>query len=158
MAGVTAGQWLMAASTAVSAASSYSQGKAREAAAEREAQRIEENARRREEQGELEAAERRRQKRIALSDARAAQAASGGTTTSGMALTQQGKLAREYEYNALASIYDARVDAQGLRGQASGRRTEGRLARRASTGKSLSTALRGGSDLYQSYQTEQENS
>lgn len=146
------GTWLMAASTAVSAGSAYAQGQAAESSAQFEAQQIEQNALRREEQGEMEAAEQRRQKRIALSDARAAQTASGGTTTSGMALTQQGKLAREFEYNALASIYDARVDAQGLRRQAAGRRFEGRTARRAGTGRALSTALRGGADTYQSIQ------
>lgn len=140
--------WFMVASTALSAGSAYKQGKAADQMAEYEAAQIDANAERVAAAGIKRAEEQRRQKRIALSDARAAQASAGGSTTDAGALDQLGRIGSIFEYNAMEELYGASLDQQGLYNQVAARRTEGGIARRSGTMSALSTILSSAGSIY----------
>lgn len=136
------------ASTALSAYSSYQQGKAADEAAQYEASQLTANAERAAADGLRRAEEVRRQKRIALSDARAEQASGGGTTTDAGALDQLGRLGGIFEYNALEQIYGSQADASGMYAQAAASRFKGDMAKRTGTTAALSTVLSSAGSIY----------
>jgi len=141
---------LSAVATTVSAVGSYQQGKAQQEQSEIAAAEMERNAQDRVREGLLKAQETRRQKAIALSNARAQQAGSGGSTTSGVSLRQQGDIAGIYEFNAAEQEYASQREAQGVYNAAANTRTEGRMARFNGTVGALSTVLQGSSSIYSS--------
>ena len=139
----------VAASTALSANSAIQQGKAATAAAKYESAQLEDAAGIRRQEGAAQAEEVRRQKNVAISDSRAAAAASGGGGIGeGQYQYQEGRLGGAYERNALSTIYQANVEALGLKNKAKGARYEGKVARQASLNKTLSTVISGGSKMY----------
>lgn len=144
---------LQVAGTALSAYSSHQQGKAADEAAEYEAAQITANAERSAAAGLRQAEEIRRQKRVAMSDARAAQASSGGSTTDAGALDQLGRLGGIFEYNALEQIYGSQADASGMYGQAAARRFEGKMAKRTGNTAALSTVLSSAGNIYGQYKS-----
>jgi hypothetical protein len=141
---------LAVASTAISAYGSHQKGKAESRAADFEAAQMQANASRVAEEGIKRAEEQRRNKRVALSDARAAQAAGGGTTTDAGALGQLGSLSAAFERNALEELYQSKLDARGIQLQAAARKFEGKMAKRAGNMAALSTVLSGGKSIYDS--------
>jgi hypothetical protein len=143
---------IMGISTALSAKSSYDQGKAKRRAGEDEAQQYYRNAQRQKEAGERDAAEQRRLNRIAISDARARLASGGGSTTDPNALTILGRTAGANKYNELAYLYDAQLDSATSMRAGDAAKRGGQAAGRAGTLKSLSTAISGGHDSYQGFQ------
>jgi hypothetical protein len=78
--------------------------------------------------GVSEATEQRRQGRAVQSDARAAMAAGGGTTTDPGAIETLGKIGQVSEYNALSALFGGQNRAEALRTAARARRAEGRSA------------------------------
>jgi len=141
---------MMVAGTALSAYGSYQQGKAADEAAQYEADQMQANAARAAEAGIKRAEEMRRQQRVAVSNARAAQASSGGTTTDPGALLQIGSLSAAFERNALEELYQSNLDSAALQAQAAARRFEGRTARRAGNVAALSTVLSSAGSIYSS--------
>jgi hypothetical protein len=89
------------------------------------------NAARREQEGEMDAAEVRRKNRILMGDARAAMAASGGTTTGPQALLMQGEIAGAGKFNEMSYLMEAKLDAEGMRRGAQAVQRSGRAAARA---------------------------
>ena len=142
---VTAG--LVIGGTVLSAASSYQQGRSQQDAARFEAAQLEDQARQRVIQGQLEAEEIRRIREIAMSDAKARMAADGGIDPQQQ--FQLGNLAGAYEKNALQNIYQASVDAATMRRGGEVRQFEGRVAKRAGTTGALTTALTGGAKVWE---------
>lgn len=146
--------WLIAGGTALSAVGSYQQGKAAQNASRYEAAQYQDAANLKAIEGQNQAAEIRRQKEVALSDARAAAAASGGGGVGeSQFLMQQGRLGGALERNALSTIYQANVEAGGLRRRATGALYEGKVAKQAGTMKALVTAISGGVKAYDAYST-----
>jgi hypothetical protein len=135
------------ASTAISATGTLAEGKAAERKSEYEAQQLDQSAKAKEAQGTREAAETLRQSRIRSSDIQAQMAAGGG----GVSVEQIAKSEEVGQYNALASLYERRTEAQGIRAKAGAARYEGKVAKRASKVKALSTIISGGTKAYQSY-------
>lgn len=86
-----------------------------------EASQIEDNAVQRYAEGTRELQEGLRQGRVAQSDARAQQAASGGQFNA-QSVDQLASLKQATDYNALASLYEAKVDKQSMERQADVRR------------------------------------
>lgn len=98
--------------------------------------------------GTYQAYETRRQGRVAMSDARAAMAGSGGVTTDPGATDILGNISNTYGYNALMALYNANAKARGLDAASLAKRYEGKLAQRASRIKALGTAISGGTSAY----------
>lgn len=90
-----------------------------------------------------EATEQRRQGKAVQSDARAAMAASGSTTTDPGALETLGKIGQVSEYNALSALFGGENRAEALRTAARARRAEGRSAMTAGLIGGGATALSG---------------
>lgn len=143
-----AAPFLAVAKTALGAFSSIKQGNAQKKASDEEAKQIEMNAIARYATGTREAYEATRAAKRVESNARAAQASSGGVSTDEGALEQRAKIASEGNYNALASIYDATVEAKGEQRKADATRREGRRARTAGRMGALSTVISGASDVW----------
>jgi hypothetical protein len=125
--------YILAATTVMSGVASYQQGRAQDDVAKYEAEQMRANAERIAQDGIKRAEETRRQKRIYLSNARAAQASSGGTTTDSGALSELGKIGGIFEYNAMEELYGSALDANAMAAQAHSRRFEGRMAKRSGT-------------------------
>lgn len=132
---------LMTISTALSVGTSLMQGAAASAAGKFEAKQLEQGAKARYAAGTREAQERRRQGEIVSSKARAVQAASGGVTTDPGAVEQLGGIESESEYGALAALYEASTESEGMKLQAKARRRAGKQAATATGMKALTTAL-----------------
>lgn len=143
--------WVIIASTALKAGGSIMEGNAADQAAKFEAKQIEQNATARYAQGTREVDEALREGRIVASNARAAMAASGGLASDPGAIEHLAKINEEADYNALAALYSAETDVQGMQSQAAARRFEGKLAKKTSRIKALSTVISGGGDAYSSY-------
>ncbi len=131
--------WIMGATAVVGAVGQYQQGRAAEEAAQYEAEQMRANAKRVLEDGEKRARETRRQKEIYLSNARAAQAGSGGTTTDAGAISDLGRIGGIFEYNAMEELYGANLDANAIGAQAAGRQFEGKMAKRTGTVGAITT-------------------
>lgn len=140
---------LVGVGTALSANASYQQGKAAQGAARYQAAQYQDAANLRAIEGQKEAAETRRQKEVLLSDARAAAASQGGGgTQESQFLTQYGRLGGTMERNALSTIYQANVEANGMKRRATGAIYEGKIAKQAGISKSLVTVISGGAKMY----------
>jgi len=86
--------------------------------------------------------------KIVQSNARAAMASSGGTTTDEGATEQLAGIESRGKYNALASLFDAEVDAQSLRLRADSARYEGELAKHEAKRRGLSTVIAGAANRW----------
>lgn len=144
---------LLAASTALNATSAFAQGATDKKAADYEADQMQDAAKAAEARGTRVAYERRRQGDKLMSDARAAMAAGGGSTTDAGMVKRLGDIEAETDYNVLASLYEGQDEARGIRNKAQARQWEGKLAKRKGVVKSVSSILRGGSDIYSGYST-----
>ena len=91
--------------------------------------------------GSRDAAEIRRQGDVMQSDARAAMAAGGGTTTDAGAIGTLGKLKQVSDYNALSALFGAQTKASSLRDAAKAKRYEGKAAQVAGIIGAATTAL-----------------
>lgn len=141
--------------TALKAGGQIAEGNAAEQAAKFEASQMERNATATQAEASRAAYERGREGRILESDAIAAMAAGGGTSTDAGAVEIRSKILRDADYNVLSTIYEGGRRAEGQRMQAAGRRVEGKQAKRSSRLRALSTVISGGTSAYQSYQAGQ---
>lgn len=123
-------------STGLSAVGDIKKGNADKKAADFEAAQLVKNAKAKYAQGTRRAAEEQRKGRIMESNARAAFAGSGAAADAGTA-QQLAKIRGVGDYNALAAMFQAKTESQGLRTQAAGKRYEGKLAKQ----KGISSAL-----------------
>jgi hypothetical protein len=106
-------------------------GMAEEKSAKRDAAQMVRNAKARYAEGTRAAGETQRQGQRMLSDARAAMAAGGGTTTDAGAIEQQAKIQQATDYNALASLFEAETESDAMKYGAAVKRYEGKAAKRA---------------------------
>lgn len=145
--------WLAAAVVTTTLVSGHQKGKAAKQGAKDQSRQMQANAARREKEGEMDAAEVRRQNRILLGDARAAMAGSGGTTTDPVALLQQGEIAAAGKFNELSYLTEAKLDAEAMRDGAGAVERSGRAAARSAYAESITTAVSGqaGSSLMGRY-------
>lgn len=144
------------ASTGLQVMGQLQQGKAIKKSKDFEEAQLQQQATARYAEGTREAYEQRRRSDIVESNARAAMAASGGTTTDEAAEGQLAKIGAEGDYNVLASLFDAKLDAQGLQNRAAAADYEGKLARKESRFKALSTVMSKGSDWWGGFDSKEE--
>jgi hypothetical protein len=140
--------YIMAATAVVGAVGQYQQGRAQDDVAKYEAEQMRANAERTLEDGRKRARETRRQKEIYLSNARAAQAGLGGTTTDAGALGDLGRIGGIFEYNAMEELYGANLDANAMGAQAHAREFEGRMAKRTGTVGAVTTLASAATSIY----------
>ena len=133
--------WLAAAVVTTTLVSGKMQGDAQKEAGKDQGRQMKANAKRREKEGEMDAAEVRRKNRILLGDARAAMAGSGGTTTDPNALLQLGDIAGQSKFNELSYLSEAKLDADAMRTGARSVERSGRSAARSSYASSIATAV-----------------
>lgn len=114
------------------------EGFGKDRAARFEAKQVESNAKAVDAQGLRTATNIRRNTRGILGDMKAAQAVGGGTTTSASSIRQQAKMKDRGDFNALAAIFGAGAQSDGLRNQAKAIRFGGRMARNAGIMSSVS--------------------
>lgn len=143
--------FLVVASTALNATSAMAEGEAANKAARFEAGQLDQQAKAAVAQSSREAYEQSRVGARLASDARAAMAASGGTTTDAPALKQLGDIKAGTDYNVLATLYEGETKAEGIKKQAAARRFEGKIAKRKGYAKALSSVLSNGPDIYSSF-------
>lgn len=93
----------------------------------------------------------RRQKDLALSRAQAVAAASGGGATDKGVLDIMAGIEAQGEYNAMSALYEGQAAKQAYETQADLTSYAGKQARMAGFLKGTTTALAGGSSLYEKY-------
>jgi len=118
-------------------------GRAANASAKFQAAQMEQRAGQERAASQRVAIEERRRAGIAMSNAQAATAASGGGATDPTVLNITGGLAKQGEYNALSALFEGEERARGLQLQATSTRMEGRQARRAGMIGGISTIVSG---------------
>jgi len=128
-------------SSALKVGGDVMQAKAADEAASFNAQQLRRSAKETEARGIREAKNIRREGDILQSDAIAALAAGGGSTTDPGAVSYLSKLEDISQYNQLAALYDAQTQAQGLRHRAQIVRYEGKVKKKAGYYKAASTLL-----------------
>lgn len=143
--------FLTMASTVMSATSAYAEGSAEKKAADYEAEQLERAATAKIAEGSRQAYERRREGDIIESNARAAMAAGGGSTTDAGMVERLGDIGAQADYNVLSALFESEEEAQGIKEKAKVRRWEGRVAKRRGIAKALGTVMQGGSSFYQGY-------
>lgn len=90
--------------------------------------------------------EEKRRGEMVASDARAAMAAGGGTTTGAGAISTLGKIGTETDYNALAALYEGEEEARITM-------IEGKRQAKAAKRRGLSTLISGGAGIYKAYKS-----
>ena len=136
--------WLNVGIAAVTVISGVAQGRSAKKSAEGQAEQMGLNADRRLVEGEMDAAEIRRQTRILLGDARAAMASSGGTTTGAQALRQLGDIEESSRFNELSALYEARMDSDSMWRGAGAVERSGRFAARSAYVSTVGSVLSSG--------------
>ena len=134
---------VMAIGTVLSAGSALKQGANEERQADFQAKQLEREGNAEFAQGTREQHEQLRRGRINVSNARAAMAASGGTTTDPGAIGTLAELDADATYNGLAAMYGAKSRRKGRETQADSARMVGRDKRQASQIDALSTVISG---------------
>lgn len=119
---------MMLAATAVSAGSQVIGGYGKYRGAKAEAKQMRQQAKAQEAQGIAESQEIGRQTEVNLSDARAAMAAGGGTTTDSGAIQMLGKIGEVGEFNALSALFGGRSKAQNTRQAAAAKKSSAKNA------------------------------
>ena len=138
---------MAAASTVLSAGSSIAGGIAEDKAASAEAKQLRTNANARYAQGTREAYQARQDGKRVESDAVAAMAGGGGAFDAGMA-ERLGEIGEVTDFNALAAMYEAETEADGMRRQARATRKAGQRALATGFVKAGATALDGASKIF----------
>lgn len=118
-------------------------GKAAQQSANSQAQQLEQRAGQERAASQRVAIEERRKGKIAISNAQAAAASSGGGATDPTVLNIEGAIAKQGEYNALSALFDGEERARGQELQAVASRYEGKQARRAGMAGGVSTIISG---------------
>ena len=139
---------LVVGSTVLGVGSKVYEAKSAKKAGSQEAQQHSLNAHRARLEGRSRAQEERRQTARLMSDAQAAQAASGFSASDMQAIKQRGDISGAGKYNELAYLYESEMDAQGL--LRAGRNAE-KTGKRRATGAYIgaaSTAIGGARDYY----------
>lgn len=131
-----------------SALSSISQGGQANADAQFTASQLEQRAGQTRAAGQREAAEQRRQTRLAQSRL---QALAGGGGSDPTVVNLAADIAGEGELRALTSLYGAEERATGDETQAGATRQMGKNARKAGYINAVSSVLSGGSSMYEKY-------
>jgi hypothetical protein len=119
------------------------QGRADQKSADFQAAQLDRNAIATEATSQRVAIEERRKATLMQSRARAVAAAGGGTTTDVGVADILAKIDAEGEFNALSALFEGSERATGMRTQATGKRFEGKAAKRAGVMKALSTVFTG---------------
>lgn len=121
--------------------SSIAEGNAAEKAARFKAKQVERNAIAKRAQGTRQTQEGLRVGRKLQSDAIAAMAASGGSTTDVGAIETQAKLKQVTDVNALTALFEAEEQAKGMELAGKGIRMEGEMAKKRGQRKALGTIM-----------------
>lgn len=136
-----------AAMTAVSSIASglgqIQAGKAADVSAKFQAGQLEQQAGQERASSQRTAIEERRRSDIAISDATAAAAFSGGGATDPTVMNITGGLAKQGEYNALSALFEGEEKARGLRLGATAARMEGKQAKKQGMIGGVSTIIGG---------------
>lgn len=98
-----------------------------------------------------EAHELKRATEVAASNARAAQAASGGVTTDAQAVDQLAEIRRDGEHNVLNAMFEGKSIQQDYQNQATFRRYEGKLAKYTGKLAAIGTLLSMGNSMAKTY-------
>ena len=120
-----------------------SAGKAASSEANAQAFQMEANAIRARRAGVTRAAEVRRETNRLMSDAQAAQAASGFSASDAQAVQQRGDISGVGKYNELAYLYEAEMDARGLISQGAATRQTGRNQQSAYNSAATNSVISG---------------
>ena len=134
--------------TVLSAGSAIMGGKAAKEAADYEAQQMDAQGDSQMAAASLKAFETAKQGDILLSNQRAAQAGSGGTTSDAGAVEQHSELSRKIQCNTLSEVFAGERRRASLRKGANAKRIEGRNAQKSSYAKAASTVISGASNAY----------
>lgn len=142
---------LMIAGTLVSAVGQYQAGQSQQAGYQYEAASARQAAGEATAAGSAAAEQQARKTAIVQSDATSAAAASGTNPGFGSALTNTGRIAKFGTYNGLMAMYDAQVNATGLKNQAGADEFSGQQAASAGTTKAFGTLISGADTLFSKY-------
>ncbi|MFK7942302.1 MAG: hypothetical protein AB8B85_05215 [Paracoccaceae bacterium] len=134
-------------STVLSAGAARAQGKQQQDALNFEAKQLEQKAEEERAIATRDVADNARQKKLALSRARAVGGASGG----GRDFDLEADVDEEGDYRRLTALYDGEVRARNFRTQAGVRRREGSAAARAGFIRGASTIATGASSMFAKY-------
>lgn len=127
----------------VSGLGAMQQGKAAKVNANFQAKQMEQQAGQDRAYAQRVAIEKRREANVAISNAQARGAASGGGATDPTVLNITGALAQQGEYNALSALFSGEERARGQELQASATRMEGKQAKKAGMIGGVSTIASG---------------
>lgn len=139
---------LMVASTVLQGVGAHEEGKGQQRALNYQAAQLNQQAGQTRASAQREAIEQRRQ--AALANSRLQALAGGGGTDAGV-VNIASNIAGEGEYRALASLYEGEERAIGMDMAATGKRFEGKQAKRAGNMKAISSLLSNGSSLAYKY-------
>lgn len=145
------GATAMLAGTALGAYGKISGGYAQRTALDKSAAQLDQEAGQSVAAGIQGAIQDRRRATYVASNARAATAAGGFTTTGTSAIANVGQIRGEGEYRALTSLYQGYDRAKELSDRASGMRIEGSNAIKSGWLSGMSTVLSGGTSFYDKY-------
>ncbi len=146
---------MMLISTAMGAVGQFQEGAAQEDAADFKAKEAERAGVAKYAEATRASAEEARKGRMVSSDAIAAMAAQGGSTTDAGAVEALGKIGEQTEYNALAALYEGESAMHTAGRQADQYRIEGQQKANAARMQGISTMLSGGSEAFTSYRADQ---
>lgn len=142
---------LMVGSTVLSASSALEQGDQAERDAKQDAYELEQAGTAAYADSTRRSYEAAREGKIVASNARAAQAASGGVTTDAGATDQLAEIERDAQYNSMSALFEGKSKREDYLRQAARRRIEGKEAKEASRMEAITTVLSGGSQIFGAY-------
>lgn len=142
---------MMVASTVLGTVGAFQQGQAAQKAAAFEAAQADQQAGQVRAQSQRVAEEERRKTRVLQSRTQALAAASGAGAQDPTVVNLDAQIGATGEYNALSALYEGENKARGYEMQADAARYEGAQTKKAYQMKGLTTALSGGSSLFQRY-------
>ena len=128
--------------TGAKAFGQIAQGNAESKQAEYQAKQLEANAKAHQAKASRTAEEERRRGDVILSNARAAMAGNGGSTTDAGAIQTLAEIQSTTDFNSLSALYDGDTQADSNIQAAQGKRYEGGLARTSGYSAGLSTILK----------------
>lgn len=142
------GPILAAAGGITSALGSLSAGNTAAAQADFEAKQLKQKGEAEFAIGQREAMEKRREKRLTLSRARAVAAASGAGVDDPTATEIMAGIEQQGEFNAMSAMYRGQLAQSNLLGQARARKTEGRQAQQAGLLNAFGQTIYGGAKAF----------
>jgi len=138
-------------STMMSASGDLAEGNAARSAGNFNAAQLQAKGKAKYAEGTRRAFEASRQANITESNARAAMAGGGGSTTDAGASETLALIGAEGDYQALSALYEGKTERAGYDAQAHEEKRAGRAKQRGKKWKALSTLITGGSAAYESY-------